>query len=226
MLNCLRYDNKNVLCYTIFGDDMKIKSFTLGHYRSNCYIVYKNEHAIVIDPGYESDEVIQFINNNNLIIDAIYLTHGHVDHVGGVKKIKALYNAKVYAPKKDEIWLIDSIYNHVGYPIPVDQYVHEGFRFNLDDIEFLVIETPGHSEGGTVLYAKDASICFSGDTLFFETIGRTDLPFSNFSSIKESIEKLYEMLPDETILYPGHGTKTTIEHEKKHNMFIKYKKQT
>jgi len=205
---------------------MKIKSFTLGAYRSNCYIVYHNQKAIIIDPGYESDEITQFLSENQLDLIAIYATHGHIDHVGGIKKLKALYNPKVYAPKKDEIWMTDSIYNRVGHIIPVDEYIEEGFILSLDNYQFIVYETPGHTQGGTILYNEDEHICFSGDTLFYETIGRTDLPFSDFSEIRKSIEKMYDLLPDKTELYPGHGRTTTIGHEKKHNMFIKYKKQT
>jgi hydroxyacylglutathione hydrolase len=204
---------------------MKIKTFTLGQFQSNCYIVYHDQEAIVIDPGYESDEVIHFIIENKLKLLAIYATHGHVDHVGGIKQLKELFNPIVYAPLKDKIWTINSIYNHVGHEIPVDQYIEEGFELYLGDYRFYVISTPGHSEGGTILYNEKEHICFSGDTIFYQTIGRTDLPFSNFSSIKTSIEKMYEILPDQTILYPGHGRTTTIAFEKKYNMFVRDKKQ-
>lgn len=205
---------------------MKIKSFTLGPYRSNCYIIYREQEAIIVDPGYDSEEVIDFIHDNQLKITSIYATHGHIDHVSGIKKLKELFNPMVYAPKKDRIWFIDSIYNHVGYEVPVDQYIDEGFELFLKDAKFIVYETPGHSEGGTILYNKQENICFSGDTLFYQTIGRTDLPFASFSQIKKSVEKMYDLLLDQTILYPGHGRTTTIGHEKKNNMFIKDKKQT
>lgn len=205
---------------------MKLKSFTLGPYRSNCYIVYENQKALIIDPGYDSDEVVTFLTDNQLDLVAIYATHGHVDHVSGIKKLKDLFNPKVYAPRKDEIWLVDSIYNRVGHVIPVDEFIEDGFVLLFESYEFIVYETPGHSQGGTILYNEKEHICFSGDTLFFETIGRTDLPFSDFSEIKKSIEKMYDILPDKTQLFPGHGRPTSIGHEKKHNMFIKYKKQT
>ncbi len=202
---------------------MNIQKFTLGMYKSNCYIVYENGQAIVIDPGYESDEVINFIDQNKLNILAIYATHGHIDHVGGIKQIKDRYQAKVYAPLKDKIWFIDSNYNRLGYEIPVDTYIEDGFVLNLEDHTFTVIETPGHSEGGTILCDLDHDLCFSGDTLFFETIGRTDLPFSSFDDIVKSIKKMYQLLPNQTKLYPGHGRPTTIGHEKIYNMFVKEK---
>ena len=202
---------------------MNIQKFTLGMYKSNCYIVYENDQAIVIDPGYESDEVINFIDQNKLNVLAIYVTHGHIDHVGGVKQIKDMYQTKVYAPLKDKIWFINSNYNRLGYNIPVDEYIEEGFFINLGDNEFRVIETPGHSEGGTILCDLSHYICFSGDTLFFETIGRTDLPFSSFEDIEKSIKTMYQILPNQTKLYPGHGRPTTIGHEKLYNMFVKEK---
>ena len=202
---------------------MNIQKFTLGMYKSNCYIVYENGHAIVIDPGYESDEVINFIDQHHLTILAIYVTHGHIDHVGGVKQLKDRYQTKVYAPLKDKIWFINSSYNRLGYEIPVDTYIEDGFVLNLNDHAFTVFETPGHSEGGTILCDLDHNLCFSGDTLFFETIGRTDLPFSSFDDIVKSIKKMYQMLPNQTKLYPGHGRPTTIGHEKIYNMFVKEK---
>lgn len=200
---------------------MKVKVFTLGNYRSNCYIVYKNQKALVIDPGYESNEVVDFIKSNNLNIVAIYATHGHVDHVGGIRQLKEIFNAKTYAPLKDKVWLNDSVYNQVGYPIPIDEYIGEGTQLFLDDLVFEVFETPGHSKGGTVLYNSVHNICFSGDTLFYTTIGRTDLPFSSFEEIKASIHKIYDLFPDNTKVYPGHGQATSIGFEKIYNQFVK-----
>ena len=202
---------------------MNIQKFTLGMYKSNCYIVYENGQAIVIDPGYESDEVINFIDQNKLNVLAIYVTHGHIDHVGGIKQIKDRYQAKVYAPLKDKIWFMSSNYNRLGYEIPVDTYIEDGFVLKLEEHAFTVMETPGHSEGGTILCDLNHDLCFSGDTLFFETIGRTDLPFSSFDDIVKSIKKMYQLLPNQTKLYPGHGRPTTIGHEKKFNMFVKEK---
>lgn len=202
---------------------MNIQKFTLGMYKSNCYIVYENQDAIIIDPGYESAEVVAFIDDQKLNIKGIYITHGHIDHVGGVKQLKSLYNTKVFAPLKDKIWFIKSDYNRLGYDIPVDHFIEENYTLTLGNHEFKVIETPGHSAGGTVLCALNSLLCFSGDTLFFETIGRTDLPFSSFEDIQSSILKLYEILPNQTKLYPGHGRPTTIGHEKKFNMFVREK---
>ncbi len=200
---------------------MKIKSFVLGNYRSNCYIVYQNQKALIIDPGYESLDVLNFIKDNNLEVVSIYATHGHIDHVGGIKQLKDLFKGKTYAPLKDKIWFIDPPYNQLGYNIPIDEYVGEGDQIIIDDIVFDIYDTPGHSKGGTVLYNDKYQICFSGDTIFYSTIGRTDLPFGDFEEIKKSILKLYNLFPNETKLYPGHGQTTTIGYEKLYNQFVK-----
>jgi glyoxylase-like metal-dependent hydrolase (beta-lactamase superfamily II) len=200
---------------------MEIKRFVLSMYQSNCYIVYHNKKAIIIDPGEESQKIVDFIKNNDLKVELIYATHGHVDHVAGIKYLKDIFNVKTYGPKKDEIWFTNQNYNRLGYPIPIDIYISEGDQIILDDIVFDIYDTPGHSKGGTVLFNKDLNICFSGDTLFHQTIGRTDLPFGDFDEIKASIHKMYDLFPDETKVYPGHGISTTIGFEKLHNQYVK-----
>lgn len=200
---------------------MNIKRFILGPLRSNCYVVSDINHALVIDPGDNPTDVLAYINEHNLIVDAIYITHGHPDHVGGVKAFKDEINAPVYAPIKDKEWMIDSPINRVGHVIPVDYYVHEHSEIHACGRTFTVFETPGHSEGSTALYYP--GLLFSGDTLFYQSIGRTDIPKSDSKTIYFTIKKLYEQLPDETVVYPGHGIHTTIGHEKQFNPFVRIK---
>lgn len=200
---------------------MEIKRFVLSAYQSNCYIVVQNKKAIIIDPGDESKKVVDYIKENDLEVVLIYATHGHVDHVAGIKYFKDLYKVNTYGPKKDEIWFTNPNYNRLGYDIPIDRYIGEGDQIVLDDIIFDIYDTPGHSKGGTVLYNKDHDLCFSGDTLFRQTIGRTDLPFGDFEEIKKSIHKMYDLFADPTKVYPGHGMSTTIAFEKLNNQFVK-----
>ncbi|MBU1142957.1 MAG: MBL fold metallo-hydrolase, partial [Firmicutes bacterium] len=173
----------------------------------------------IVDPGYESDDVVKYIKKYDLEVQAIYLTHGHFDHVGGVKQIKELFGCIVYAPSKDKIWIGKSSYNQFGYEIPVDQWVKDLDKIDLLGHTFTVYETPGHSEGSTVLHFE--SILFSGDTLFYQSIGRTDIPLSDSMSIYQSVKRIYSLFDEDVVVYPGHGRATEIGHEKKFNPFVK-----
>jgi len=207
------------MLYNNHGDTMEIKIFTLGDLRSKCYILYEDGLALIIDPGYNSQDVLSFLDEKRLIVTKIYLTHGHPDHVGGVKQIKEIYDCKVYAPKKDAIWMNHSVYNRIGYEIPVDVWVRDLDMISFIGRTFTVYETPGHSEGSTVLYTD--GILFSGDTLFFQSVGRTDIPFASSPSIYQSVKRMYSLFADDVLVYPGHGRETTIGHEKKFNPFVK-----
>jgi glyoxylase-like metal-dependent hydrolase (beta-lactamase superfamily II) len=210
---------KALLVYNRCGDNMKLKVFTLGDLRSKCYILYEEGLAFVIDPGYESDEILSFLDEEKLIVVKIYATHGHPDHVGGIKRIKEIYDATVYAPEKDKIWMKTSVYNRIGYEIPVDVWVRDLDMISFIGKEFIVYETPGHSMGSTVLYGHD--VLFSGDTLFFQSIGRTDIPLADSQILYQSIKRIYQLFSDDTVVYPGHGKPTTIGHEKEFNPFVR-----
>ncbi|WP_025725192.1 MBL fold metallo-hydrolase [Acholeplasma granularum] len=198
---------------------MEIIALKLGHVRSNAYVVSEGKQCFIIDPGFEGTEIIEYIKSRKLDPQFIYITHGHMDHTGGVKQLKEIYHIPIYAPLKDKVWLTDTIYNYYPYDIPVDQYVVDGDKIDFGKHVFEVIETPGHSEGSTSLYA--APYLFSGDTLFFETIGRTDIPFANEEVLIDSIKNRLFTLPDKTFVYPGHGKQTSIGHEKLNNPFLK-----
>lgn len=204
---------------------MEIKRFTLGDIKSNCYVLYQNQHALVIDPGYDSIEVKQFLTDNELTVDIVYATHGHFDHIGGINALKSLYpNAEVIAPKADEVFFDPAFgISRLGFKVNVDTWLEADIE---QEIEFRgqilkVIHTPGHSKGGTCLYLKSEGVLFSGDTLFYMTVGRTDLYQSSFEDLEDSLlNKLYH-LPDNTICYPGHGRTTHIGFEKKYNSVVR-----
>lgn len=202
---------------------MQIQKFTLGDLRSNCYIVFNEHSAFVVDPGYESDLITLFLDNQGLKLEFIYLTHGHFDHVGGVKQLKEKYNCKVYAPKKDLFWLDEYAMTKFGYKIPFDTLFEEPFELSFNGLDLRFYDTPGHSEGGTILYIKDLDVLFSGDTLFYQTIGRTDIPKANYDDLIESVLKIINNFPKQTRVYPGHGKPTDILHEMRNNPFINEK---
>lgn len=199
---------------------VKLKTFVLGEYQSNCYILYKDYEAMIIDPGYVSPEVENFLLDNGLILKKIYITHGHFDHVGGVNFFKKKYpSITVYAPKKDSYWYMKDPKNNVYEDIMIDKFVTENDFISFGGTIFTIIETPGHTYGSTCLYANN--ILFSGDTLFYHSVGRTDLYLGDSKALYESIKNKLYILPNDTVVFPGHGRKTTILEEKINNPFIR-----
>lgn len=199
---------------------LNIKVFVLGGYQSNCYVLYQGFKAMVIDPGYESVELVQFLSSKGLVVEVIYITHGHIDHVGGVNYLKRQFpQATVYAPLKDHYWYSKDPRKGLHEDVSIDVFVKEGDYVSFLDYVFKIIETPGHSYGSSCLYYD--RILFSGDTLFKGSIGRSDLYLGNHKDLEQSIKNKLYTLPDKTIVYPGHGEVTTIGFEKRHNYFVK-----
>ena len=205
------------------GDNcMEIKRFVLGPIQSNCYIVSKDQEALIIDPGFPEKVLIEYLEKNKLTPKFVYLTHGHFDHWGGLKMLKNQYpNLIACAPTKDQVWLTEGEYNRWGYEAPIDQYVDENDKIMFGGKTFNIMETPGHSNGGTILYTD--TFAFTGDTLFYQTVGRTDIPFSDMRTLYFSIKRMFNELDDQLICYPGHGRETSIGHEKKYNPFVRQK---
>lgn len=204
-----------------------IKKIITGNFGVNLYIVYddKNKVCSIIDPGTFDLNAIKFIESKNLKVEYIILTHGHGDHLLGVLKFKEKYKAKVIASKAERELLSNANLNFsnrmIGEEIIInpDIYVKENDIIFFGDIKLRVIETPGHTKGGICLLYDD--ILFSGDTLFFESVGRCDLFGGNFKQIVKSINDKLMVLSDDVIVYPGHGTETTIGYERDNNKLIR-----
>ena len=189
---------------------------------TNCYIVEDEEsrETMVIDPGGEADKIIDMLDTLGIDkLKYIYLTHCHGDHFGARLEVKAKKGGKVLIHRDDAEGLYNpeiSLTYYIGMAdieLEADSRVDEGDIIHLGNLEFKVIHTPGHTKGGTCLYCEKEALLFSGDTLFKGTWGRTDLPTSSFPDIIESITKKLTILPDDTIVYPGHGRMTTIREE-------------
>lgn len=189
---------------------------------TNCYIVEdeKSKETMVIDPGGEPEKIIDMLNTLGINeLKYIYLTHCHGDHFGGILELKRQKSGKILIHRNDAEGLYNpsiSLTYYIGMDdieLEADSRIDDGDRIHLGNLEFTVIHTPGHTQGGTCLYSKEQALLFSGDTLFKGTWGRTDLPTSSFPDIISSITNKLAVLPDETIVYPGHGRSTRIREE-------------
>ena len=205
---------------------MILESVPVGMLGVNCYIVGEKDSLLVIDPGADANRIFERIQSIGGSVKTIFLTHCHFDHILAVNDLKNLTGAKIVVPKAEKQNLSDENVNMTGrfhsgkINILPDEFVSEGDVVEAGMYRFSVLETPGHTSGGACLYEPKESILFSGDTLFFESIGRTDFLSGDFDALKRSVlEKLY-VLPGETRVYPGHGDATTIAHEMKNNPFI------
>ena len=194
---------------------------TLGD-PTNCYIVEDEEtkEAICIDPGGEADKIIEMLNILNANLKYIYLTHCHADHIGAVLELKNRKGGKILIHRYDAEGLNDESINlssciDMGdIELEADSRIDDGDLIHVGELEFKVIHTPGHTKGGSSLYCEKEGLLFSGDTLFRGTWGRTDLPTGSIDDIMSSIIKKILVLPDDTIVYPGHGKSTLIKEEK------------
>lgn len=198
---------------------MILRSVPVGAYQENCYFLIdeNTNDCIVFDPGEQEDLIFAVIERLSINPKMILLTHGHHDHVGAVEAVKNKFNIPLYMNKKDEeMRKVDS--DLFGYVPSIDVYLHDGdlIKFGNEDIK--VIETPGHTPGGTCFLVGD--ILITGDTLFNGSIGRTDFKGGDFNTLISSIKSKLLLLPDSKNAYPGHGEPTSIGHEKTQNPFL------
>jgi len=200
----------------------------VGPLQCNCSILGDEvtREAIVIDPGDDLTEIQAILDRHGLRVTAIVITHAHIDHIGGAQKLKRATGAPIYMNENDKVLAdhLDVQAAWIGVKVPetpdIDIPAKEGDTLTLRETPMHVLHTPGHTEGSICLYLPTEKKLISGDTLFRESIGRTDLPGGDHRQILRSIETKLLQLPDETLVIPGHGDETTIAHEKDHNPFL------
>ena len=206
---------------------MKLISLEVGHFASNCYIVGSDSgEGMVIDPGADAGKILKAIKELKLDIKLIVATHGHIDHIGAVDEIKKATGAP-FAIHSDDVQTLSQGAGFFSFmfaasassPPQPDILLQEGDSVGVNGMSFSVLYTPGHSPGGICLLGHGA--VFVGDTLFCQSIGRFDFPGSSGSQLLDSIHSKLMVLPDSTIVYPGHGPQTTIGDERQWNPFLK-----
>ena len=202
---------------------LKIHTLVLGLYQVNCYVVHNtdSDRCVVIDPGYSPRKIETFLQEKGLHLEAILLTHGHFDHVGAVESLVKVTGCRLWMKEADYTQrknpqndFLYPIHDHTFCEV---NFCEEGERICAGGLTFTVMETPGHTWGSVCYLCEDAM--FSGDTLFEGSWGRTDLPGGNGQTLALSLERLGELEGDYTV-YPGHGSTTTLERERKSNPYM------
>jgi hydroxyacylglutathione hydrolase len=204
---------------------LNVQTLTVGAFQENCYLVVDDasNRAVIVDPGSEGEKLVAAIKNSGATLEAIWITHAHVDHVGAIAAVKREWDVPIYLHPLDR-----RLYEATGrqaevYGLPFeeppapDQEFADGQKIKVGDAEMTVLHAPGHAPGHVVIHGN--GIALVGDCLFAGSIGRTDLPFSNPPQLAASLEKISALDP-ETVVYPGHGMETTIGQERVSNPFL------
>ena len=207
---------------------MRITNLPSGALQANTYLAVdeKTNEGFIVDPGGYNKVLTKEVRDNDVKIKYIILTHGHSDHICGVNEHKAEFpDAKIVAYKDEEAMLENPNLNQspgfgVPYSTKADILVSDGDELKVGDVTLKFIHTPGHTEGGMCIFVEEAKALFSGDTLFRQSIGRTDFPGGSYKEIMDSIRKKLFLLPDDTNVFPGHMGTTSIGFEKENNPFV------
>jgi hydroxyacylglutathione hydrolase len=207
---------------------MIFESIVVGPLSVNCYILgcEKSLEGIVVDAGGDASLVIATAERHKLKITHVINTHGHFDHIGANREVTEHFGAKLLihagdAPMLNRAADVARAYGIRGENSPeADTFLTDGMELAFGDCRLKVIHTPGHSLGGCCLYLEDEKKLISGDTLFADSIGRTDLPGGSHEQLLNSVRTRLFTLPDDVVVYPGHGPETTIRHEKRHNPYF------
>lgn len=198
----------------------------VGPVQTNCYFLYREDtkECLIFDPGEDGDRIIDYVRKKELVPQGILLTHGHFDHIMAAEQVKQEFQIPIYAARAEKELLEDSVQNVStlfggAVTLKADEWFEDGQEVSMLGQTMRCILTPGHTVGGMCYYFPQAGILFSGDTLFQESVGRTDFPTGSSRQLIQSIREKLFVLPEAVRVYPGHGMMTSIQNEKMFNPF-------
>ncbi len=207
---------------------LNVYPLVLGPVQTTCYVVSSQGRAVIVDPAANATKIIQYLGTKKLIPEAILLTHGHFDHIGAVNELAAKYSLPIYAHKSEkeyfdqpEVNLSTMTYQPFVLSEDLDyHWLADGATLTCLDTQVKIFHVPGHTSGSLCYYFVKDRMVFTGDTLFKQSIGRTDFIYGNHQQLVTGIRQKLLTLPDDTLVYPGHGDCTTVADEKRNNPFL------
>ncbi len=208
-------------------EKLKLERKVIGMVSTNVYLAVHREtmEAFLVDPADGADLIKEWIQKAGVTLKAILLTHGHFDHIGAAAQLRAELQAPIYAMQAEKTLLEDPNLNvsanwRRSLSVKGDRFLTDGEQITVAGFEITAYHTPGHTKGSACYYLPSEQILFSGDTIFCESIGRSDLPTGNGAELLRSARKILELLPEDTAIYPGHDEETSVAHERRYNPFL------